>query len=63
MLVTKKESIDSIFDGKGRTDLNKPFRTAGEPRKFGVYIKNEKKDVVLVRFGQPETIIQNCLFL
>ena len=44
---------------KGRTvTLNKPFRTQGASKKFGVYTKNEKGNVVLVRFGDPNMEIK-----
>ena len=44
---------------KGRkVTLNKPFRTSGGPKKFGVYTKNEKGNVVLVRFGDPNMEIK-----
>lgn len=33
--------------------LNKPFRTPGGPKKFSVYVKNEKGNVVKVNFGDP----------
>jgi hypothetical protein len=42
-----------------KVSLNKPFRTPGGPRKFGVYTKNETGKVVLVRFGQPGMRIRN----
>lgn len=42
-----------------KVSLNKPFRTPGGPRKFGVYTKNESGKVVLVRFGQPGMRIRN----
>lgn len=42
---------------KGRK-LNKPFRTPGGPKKFGVYTKNDKGNVVLVRFGDPKMEIK-----
>lgn len=42
---------------KGRK-LNKPFRTPGKPKKFGVYVKNDKDNVVLVRFGDPNMEIK-----
>jgi len=45
---------------KGRkVNLNKPFRTPGAARKFGVYTKNDQGKVVLVRFGQPGMRIRN----
>jgi hypothetical protein len=37
---------------KGKT-LNKPFRTPGGPKKFSVYVKNDKGNVVKVNFGDP----------
>ena len=45
---------------KGRkVKLNKPFRTSGERRKFGVYVKNKKTgNVKLVRFGDPSMKIK-----
>ena len=45
------------YDGKTVT-LNKPFRTPGAERKFGVYVKNAKDTVVLVRFGDPDMEIK-----
>jgi len=39
--------------------LNKPFRLPkGNTKKFGVYVKNEKGNVVLVRFGDPKMEIK-----
>jgi hypothetical protein len=44
---------------KGRkVTLNKPFRTPGGPKKSAVYTKNEKGNVVLVRFGDPNMKIK-----
>lgn len=43
---------------KGKAPLNKPFRTPGGPKKFGVYVKNEKGNVVMVRFGDPNMEIK-----
>lgn len=49
----------SAAEYKGRkVTLNKPFRTPGGPKKFGVYTKNEKGNVVLVRFGDPNMEIK-----
>ena len=42
---------------KGKT-LNKPFRTPGGPKKFSVYVKNEKGNVVKVNFGDPNMSIK-----
>lgn len=38
--------------------LNKPFRTPDGPKKFGVYTKNDRDNVVLVRFGDPNMEIK-----
>lgn len=44
---------------KGRkVKLNKPFRTSDGPKKFAVYTKNEKGNVVIVRFGDPNMKIK-----
>lgn len=56
------EISENLFEAeyKGRkVKLNKPFRTTGAARKFGVYTKNDKGKVVLVRFGQPGMRIRN----
>lgn len=38
--------------------LNKPFRTPGGPKKFSVYVKNDKGNVVKVNFGDPNMEIK-----
>ena len=38
--------------------LNKPFRTPGGPKKFSVYVKNDKGNVVKVNFGDPNMRIK-----
>jgi hypothetical protein len=37
---------DQIRAAKEAKTLNKPFRTSGGPKKFSVYTKNEKGDIV-----------------
>ena len=49
--------IAAEYQGRSVT-LNKPFRTKGGPKKFGEYTKNEKGNVVLVRFGDPNMEIK-----
>lgn len=44
---------------KKNVKLNKPFRTPGGPKKFAVYVKNDKGNIVLVRFGQPGVKIKS----
>jgi hypothetical protein len=43
---------------KAKVKLNKPFRTPGGPKKFSVYVKNEKGNVVKVNFGDPKMEIK-----
>lgn len=43
---------------KKKVKLNKPFRTPGGPKKFSVYVKNDKGNVVKVNFGDPNMKIK-----
>jgi hypothetical protein len=45
-------------DNKGKK-LNKPFRTPGGPKKFSVYVKNDKGNIVKVNFGDPNMKIKS----
>jgi hypothetical protein len=38
--------------------LNKPFRTPKGPKKFSVYVKNDKGNIVKVNFGDPNMSIK-----
>lgn len=49
---------DQIRAAKEKKTLNKPFRTPGGPKKFSVYTKNEKGNVVKVNFGDPNMEIK-----
>lgn len=51
------ESYASEYQGRTVT-LNKPFRTPKGPKKFSVYTKNEKGNVVKVNFGDPNMTIK-----
>jgi len=56
-----KTEIDmsaSIASAKEKRVLNKPFRTPGGPKKFAVYVKNDKGNVVKVSFGDPNMEIK-----
>ena len=44
--------LEATYDGK-EVELDKPFRTPGEKKKFAVYVKNSEGRVVVVRFGDP----------
>ena len=44
---------------KGKAPLNKPFRLpSGSKKKFGVYVKNDKGNIVMVKFGDPNMEIR-----
>lgn len=49
---------DSEYDGR-KVTLNDPFRQpSGSKSKFGVYVKNDKGNVVKVNFGDPNMDIK-----
>lgn len=48
---------ESLTEAERKT-LNKPFRTSGGPKKFSVYVKNQKGNVVKVNFGDPKMRIK-----
>jgi hypothetical protein len=60
--------VSEVFDEEGKiiaaekngrkVTLNKPFRTPDGPKKFSVYVKNEKGNVVKVNFGDPNMTIK-----
>jgi len=52
-----KRSQSSEYQGR-KVTLNKPFRTPGGPKKFSVYVKNDKGNVVKVNFGDPNMKIK-----
>jgi hypothetical protein len=47
-----EKTVTASDKNKGKT-LNKPFRTPGGPKKFSVYVKNDKGNIVKVNFGDP----------
>ena len=67
----KDRSTASVIVGEGASEalffsesanenkpLNKPFRTPKGPKKFSVYVKNEKGNIVKVNFGDPNMEIK-----
>lgn len=48
---------EAEYKGK-KVTLNDPIRTSGESKKFKVYVKNDKGNVVVVRFGDPNMEIK-----
>lgn len=57
---TEVEISDEVWakEEKSGKTLNKPFRTSGGPKKFSVYVKNDKGNVVKVNFGDPNMEIK-----
>lgn len=62
---TRDKTLDGETPHEGLGDtknkkvkLNKPFRTPGGPKKFSVYVKNDKGNVVKVNFGDPNMEIK-----
>ena len=55
--VMPSQITESEYQGK-KVKLNDPFRTSGGPKKFSVYVKNEKGNVVKVNFGDPNMEIK-----
>jgi hypothetical protein len=49
--------VASEYQGR-KVTLNKYFRTPDGPKKFSVYVKNEKGNVVKVNFGDPNMEIK-----
>jgi hypothetical protein len=55
----KDQNFLSEAEYQGRkVKLNKPFRTPDGPKKFSVYVKNDKGNVVKVNFGDPNLSIK-----
>lgn len=55
--VTEELTEDAEYQGR-KVKLGKPFRTPGGPKKFSVYVKNDKGNVVKVNFGDPKLSIK-----
>ena len=54
------QNIDDIdYSEAEKKTLNKPFRLpSGSKKKFGVYVKNPKGNVIMVKFGDPNMEIK-----
>lgn len=52
------EHLIAAEKGGRKVTLNKPFRTPNGPKKFSVYVKNDKGNVVKVNFGDPDMKIK-----
>lgn len=53
-----KKKLGESTENKKNKKLNKPFRTPDGPKKFAVYVKNDKGNVVKVNFGDPDMEIK-----
>lgn len=52
-------AIEMTYTDAEKKTLNKPFRLpSGSKKKFGVYVKNPKGNVVMVKFGDPNMEIK-----
>lgn len=58
MKKTFKEFLTESEKEKKDKPLNKPFRTPDGPKKYSVYVKNERGNVVKVNFGDPNMEIK-----
>lgn len=56
--IAKASEMTYDSQGEKKAPLNKPFRTPKGPKKFSVYVKNEKGNVVKVNFGDPNMEIK-----
>lgn len=53
------EFVSEAAEYQGRkVQLNKPFRTPDGPKKFSVYVQNDRGNVVKVNFGDPNSSIK-----
>lgn len=55
----EEEILEAEHRGR-KVKLNRPFRTPSGPRKFGVYTKNDKGNIVKVGFGEPGMRVNNA---
>ena len=55
--ILREKFEEAEYQGR-KVELNNPFRTPKGPKKFSVYVKNEKGNVVKVNFGDPNMEIK-----
>ena len=58
--VYEEDGLNEAEHRGRKVKLNKPFRTPGGPKKFAVYTKNAKGNVVKVTFGDPSRKVRNA---
>ena len=54
----KEFSLQIAEDKNENRTLNKPFRTPGGPKKFAVFVKNDKGNIIKLGFGDPNLEIK-----
>jgi hypothetical protein len=54
----EEELAEAKQKSQKKVKLNNPFRTPGGPKKFSVYVKNDKGNIVKVNFGDPNMSIK-----
>jgi len=55
---TDENEVYGVEAAEAKKKLNKPFRTPNGPKKFSVYVKNDKENIVKVNFGDPNMEIK-----
>lgn len=53
-----KSFLENEKNNDKEVELEKPFRLKNDSKKFGVYVKNDKGNVILVKFGDPDMDIK-----
>ena len=56
--VFEEETLEEAEYQGRKVKLNDPFRTPKGPKKFSVYVKNDKGNVIKVNFGDPDMEIK-----
>lgn len=51
------KTLGAEYQGR-KVTLNKPFRTPDGPKKFSVYVTNDKGNIIKVNFGDPNMEIK-----
>lgn len=54
----EEDKIIAVEKNGRKVTLNKPFRTPDGPKKFSVYVMNDRNNVVKVNFGDPNMKIK-----
>jgi hypothetical protein len=57
ILIIRESLTEAEYQGRD-VKLNSPFRTPNGPKKFSVYVKNDKNNTVKVNFGDPNMEIK-----